>query len=369
MPRKDPRFNPKYQKNLQDDKKRGTDIVKETITTDNIADGSITASKFAPGAISTASLEDNSVTAAKIATGAVSNDEINTGASPTVNTIYTNNWFRSNGSTGWYNQTYGGGVYMVDPTWVRTYGSKNLYCNAEIRGNRITSESYIQPAAGIASAGIIFPSNPGGGGGDTAHIKYWAYSGEACVMSIAVENDANDYISITAPGSLARVGPNGTVYLRGNQTTSTVAAAADGSHLTDWPGGWGGGLATFDICCASIRLSGTSTRSDRRYKEHIKDIESCLSDVIKLNPVTFNWKKEVKFYNPDLQYGFIAQDVEEIFPELIQDDETGYKSVNTNAFVPMLVKCIQEQQEQIESQQKTIESLEARLKALEDLLK
>lgn len=79
MPRKDPRFNPKYQKNLQDDKKRGTDIVQETITTANIADGSITASKFAPGAISTASLEDNSVTAAKIANGQITDAKMTTG--------------------------------------------------------------------------------------------------------------------------------------------------------------------------------------------------------------------------------------------------------------------------------------------------
>lgn len=79
MPRKDPRFNPKYQKNLQDDKKRGTDIVKETILTDNIADGSITASKFAPGAISTVSLEDGSVTTSKIANGQITDAKMTTG--------------------------------------------------------------------------------------------------------------------------------------------------------------------------------------------------------------------------------------------------------------------------------------------------
>ncbi|MGL5049533.1 MAG: hypothetical protein ACRC6E_02715, partial [Fusobacteriaceae bacterium] len=39
-------------------------------------------------------------------------------------TIYLNNWIRTSGSTGWYSQTYGGGWYMVDTTWIRTYGSK-----------------------------------------------------------------------------------------------------------------------------------------------------------------------------------------------------------------------------------------------------
>lgn len=37
-----------------------------------------------------------------------------------------NAWFRSQGSTGWYNESYGGGIYMYDSTWVRVYNSKNF---------------------------------------------------------------------------------------------------------------------------------------------------------------------------------------------------------------------------------------------------
>ena len=36
-------------------------------------------------------------------------------------------WFRSTGSVGWCNSTYGGGWYMSDSTWIRTYGSKSVY--------------------------------------------------------------------------------------------------------------------------------------------------------------------------------------------------------------------------------------------------
>lgn len=42
------------------------------------------------------------------------------------NGVYSQNWFRSTGDTGWYSQTYGGGIYMTDTTWVKTYGSKGL---------------------------------------------------------------------------------------------------------------------------------------------------------------------------------------------------------------------------------------------------
>jgi len=50
-------------------------------------------------------------------------------------TIYMNNWFRSSGGSGWYNETYTGGIYMEDSTWIRTYNYKNFYCSAEIRSN------------------------------------------------------------------------------------------------------------------------------------------------------------------------------------------------------------------------------------------
>jgi hypothetical protein len=41
-------------------------------------------------------------------------------------------WFRSNGTTGWYAATYGGGMYMLDTTWVRVYNGKRLYVPNQI---------------------------------------------------------------------------------------------------------------------------------------------------------------------------------------------------------------------------------------------
>lgn len=46
-------------------------------------------------------------------------------------TVYTNNWFRSIGNSGWYSETYGGGVYMVDTTWLRSYNNKSFYTAGE----------------------------------------------------------------------------------------------------------------------------------------------------------------------------------------------------------------------------------------------
>lgn len=51
----------------------------------------------------------------------------NTQTKPSVNTIYANNWFRSQGNTGWYNENYGGGWYMTDTSWIRAFNNKGVY--------------------------------------------------------------------------------------------------------------------------------------------------------------------------------------------------------------------------------------------------
>lgn len=50
----------------------------------------------------------------------------------TSSTIYTSNWFRSTGQTGWYSESYGGGWYMTDSTWLRTYNSKSIYSGSGV---------------------------------------------------------------------------------------------------------------------------------------------------------------------------------------------------------------------------------------------
>lgn len=78
----------------------------------------------------------------------------NSGTSPTFNTCYTSNWFRSTGSTGWYSESYGGGWYMADSTWIRTYGSKSVYQNT----GQIRTDGYLVTNGGL-TAGATSPNN------------------------------------------------------------------------------------------------------------------------------------------------------------------------------------------------------------------
>jgi len=130
--------------------------------------------------------------------------------------------------------------------------------------------------------------------------------------------------------------------------------------------------------------NGTINTSDAREKENIEALNYGLRELMQLRPVSYTWKK-----NPEWgkKIGFIAQEVQPILKEVVQKgslpekekvlDDQG-KPVNPDNdrlgiyysdIIPVTVKAIQEQQQQIEQQQKIIEELRSQNKALENDLK
>lgn len=108
---------------------------------------------------------------------------------------------------------------------------------------------------------------------------------------------------------------------------------------------------------ANMIAYSTTITSDERLKQNIVNLEDNTFDkVMKLRPVTFEWKDETK-RGTDRVAGLIAQEVEELFPELIYEctnlddengpDETMYKHIRYNELIPYLTKVVQEQQKQI----------------------
>ncbi|MCK4664411.1 MAG: tail fiber domain-containing protein [Bacteroidales bacterium] len=98
--------------------------------------------------------------------------------------------------------------------------------------------------------------------------------------------------------------------------------------------------------------SGSYNSSDKRLKTNIVNLDNALEKVLKLRGVSFDWKTkefaELKLSN-EHQIGVIAQEVEELFPELIKEDMNGYKAVSYSKFTPILIEAIKEQQKIIEN--------------------
>ena len=97
----------------------------------------------------------------------------------------TGDWFRVNGSSGIYWDSYGGGWNMQDSTYVRCYGNKIIYTDNDIRGNRFVDNQntnrYIDAASQSQLEGITFNGNlitrrVGFRAGDYTMIQYYQYA-------------------------------------------------------------------------------------------------------------------------------------------------------------------------------------------------
>jgi predicted RNase H-like nuclease (RuvC/YqgF family) len=114
-----------------------------------------------------------------------------------------------------------------------------------------------------------------------------------------------------------------------------------------------------------------------KLKKEVVDLKYGLKEVMQLNPISYKWKNNSigKTTIPDqfqeTKLGFSAQQLQEVLPEVVEthswypkDEEGNFeRKQNENLGVryaeitPVLVKAIQEQQEQIESLKVTIEEL------------
>ena len=91
--------------------------------------------------------------------------------------------------------------------------------------------------------------------------------------------------------------------------------------------------------------------SDKRLKDNLKPIENSLDKVSKLSGYEFDWNdKQETFKGHDV--GVIAQEVEEVLPEVVQTRDTGYKAVKYEKIVPLLIEAIKELKEEVEELKK-----------------
>ena len=110
-------------------------------------------------------------------------------------------------------------------------------------------------------------------------------------------------------------------------------------------------------------IFGTSfSASDIRKKENIRNLESQLSNISKIQPRRFDWKKSQKHQFNDI--GFIAQEIQEVLPEVVVEGDIGpknedkYLHVAYSKLTPVLVKAIQEHQSILDDLEQRLNDLE-----------
>ncbi len=215
-----------------------------------------------------------------------------------------------------------------------------------------------------------------------AYIPGYATWGSTGAGGAAITNDNGPYKALmlvgnnSGNGSSREVGVwdnltvsnnetvNGVMRVNGGGGGQTAAIIAPGgTYETDWPAGWGGGLATWDINAASLHYSGLSQRSDRRLKTDITSLDqAAVETLMKLRPVSYHWKDK---RDAKLHYGFIAQEVQAVIPDLVDTgtDAQHTLSMSYQDLTSFLVKATQDLKSENDQLKKRLDALEARLAA------
>jgi hypothetical protein len=106
---------------------------------------------------------------------------------------------------------------------------------------------------------------------------------------------------------------------------------------------------------------GTSS-SSRRYKEDISDMSEASADLMRLRPVTFRYKKPYADGSKPIDYGLIAEEVAEVYPDLVVRGKDGeVETVQYQKLTPMLLNEVQKLHREIQALREDMEQLKTQL--------
>jgi hypothetical protein len=99
----------------------------------------------------------------------------------------------------------------------------------------------------------------------------------------------------------------------------------------------------------TVTCTGFNNTSDARYKMNIQPLSSALAQTLRLRAVSYDWNRAKfpdKGFDDRRQLGFIAQEVREILPDVVSENQDGYLSVSYTEIIPVLAEAVKELKQQ-----------------------
>ena len=337
-----------------------------------IGDGALQANTtgLSNTAVGASALMSNTTGAGNTATGYQALFANTTGGSNTAsgyralyfNTTGTDNTASGDGAL-YHNTTGGGNTAIGENAMIsNTTGGANTASGLQALSSNTTGVD--NTASGVYALG-----NNTSGNDNTASGEYALLGNTTGDGNIAIGYDAGVNVTNTSNnieiGNLGSATDSGVIRIgtAGTQTSAFIA------------GIWGATTQSSGAVPVLVDSNGNLgvMSSSRRYKEDIQDMAEASSGLLRLRPVTFHYKKPYSDGSQPVQYGLIAEEVAEVYPDLVAHSADGQiETVKYQVLDSMLLNELQKQsatiaaqKEQIEDQQQQIRSLAERLTKLE----
>lgn len=227
----------------------------------------------------------------------------------------------------------------------------NLVVNGTVSANNLISGSsqISYPALSNIPAGIVSGSSQ-----ITPLLPSGVVSGSSQVNADSITNfDTNVKDKLNADGVVSGSSQI-TKSLQdvtsvGNTTSTSISITNSTASTSKTTGALvvTGGIGTSgDVFAGGDVVAYAS--SDRRLKDEITPISEPLEKINKIGGYSFTWNEEKQNIYRGKDYGVIAQEIEEILPELVDTRENGFKAVKYDKLVSLLIEGIKDLSKQVE---------------------
>jgi hypothetical protein len=319
-----------------------------------------------------------------------SNLSVGLGAPPptatgTGNTVIGNNAMPSNttgccntatGANALNDNTTGGGITATgfQAMYYNTTGGNNTATGANALNDNTTG-SY-----NTADGNSALPANTTGSyntatGSQALHSSTGSYNTASGANALQNSTGGNNNIGIGYQAGVSVAGGSNNIEI-GNAGTSADSGAirigAAGTQTTAFIAGiYGVTTSASNAVPVLIDSNGNlgTISSSRRYKDDIQDMADASSALMRLRPVTFRYKKPFNDGSKPIQYGLIAEEVAEVYPDLVARTADGQiETVKYQVLDSMLLNELQKQNTTISAQKEQIGAQEQHIRSLEERL-
>ena len=230
---------------------------------------------------------------------------------------------------------------------VATNGTTASGVASTAMGTGTTASGYYSTAMGSTTTASGEASTAMGAGTKASGVASTAMghsttASDFASLSIGQYNKSN--ATVTSGGSAAQYSTNNTAFVIGNGTAYNARSDAFKVMFN------GDATVSKDLTVNGV----VNTSSDARLKTDIMSLGGTLAKLLLIDGKSYTTKKDGR-----QTIGVLAQDIQEVFPELVTTDDNNMLAVNYQGLVPVLINALKEQDAKVKEQEERLARLEA----------